>query len=193
MATGLGSVAAAPCGPLAREPHSGGGRDSRFPATRSTGRFQPRPIFGESLSRLRHPAPRGRRSWERARRASAAAPAFLKSASRPPTPGSPLREGPRGWPTPESAAPQSPAAARESPIQACAAGEAGGTGRCKDYVSFPSTPLLTRSPGGAASGRSVPDLECTPRNRGLGTLCRKVAFAETRTNLERVGTRGCLG
>lgn len=38
--------------------------------SRGTGRFQPRPIFGESLSRLRHPAPRGRRSWERARRRS---------------------------------------------------------------------------------------------------------------------------
>lgn len=69
LAKGLGSAAAAPCGPLAGEQHSRGGRDSRFPASHSTGRFQPRPIFGESLSRLRHPAPRGRRSWERAQRA----------------------------------------------------------------------------------------------------------------------------
>lgn len=30
----------------------------------------------------------------------------------------------------------------ESPIQACAAGEAGGTGRCKDYVSFPVHPTV---------------------------------------------------
>ena len=141
LATGLGSAAAAPCGPLAREPHSRGGRDSRFPATHSTGRFQPRPIFGESLSRLRHPAPRGRRSGNTPSQ-RAAAPAFLKSASWPPTPGSPLHEGPQDWPSPEFTAPQSRAVAQESRIQACAAGEAGGTGRCKDYVTFPVHPAV---------------------------------------------------
>lgn len=74
-------------------------------------------VFRDSVIRLQGGGGPGSVPGERA-----AAPAFLKSASPPPTPGSPLREGPQGWPSPESAAPQSPAAARESRIQACAAG-----------------------------------------------------------------------
>lgn len=48
---------AAPCRlPGLRAPSRRGCQDSRFPAARGAGRFQPQPIFGESLSRLRHPA-----------------------------------------------------------------------------------------------------------------------------------------
>lgn len=145
MAMGLGSAAAAtaaaPCGPLAREPHSRGGCDSRFPATHSTGRFQPRPIFGESLSRLRHPAPRGRRSWEHAQRArcrlGVPEKCILAAHAGVPTPqGTPGLAESRVYSAPN------PALARESRIQACAAGEARDTGRCKDYVTFPVHPAV---------------------------------------------------
>lgn len=51
---------AAPCRLLGLSvPSRRGCQDSRFPAARGAGRFQPQPIFGESLSRLRHPAPGG--------------------------------------------------------------------------------------------------------------------------------------
>lgn len=142
LATGMGPAAAAPCGPLARDPHSRGGRDSRFPATRSTGRFQPRPIFGESLSRLRHPAPRGRRSWELARRPRSRRGVPEKCipaahARVPPDARDPKAGGAR---SPQHLNPRPPA--RESRNQACAVGEAGGTGSCKDYVTFPVHPAV---------------------------------------------------
>lgn len=171
MATGLGSAAAAPCGPLAQEPHSRGGRDSRFPATHCTGRFQPRPIFGESLSRLRHPAPRGRRSWERAQRPRC----------RPGVPEKCIPAAHIGVPTPRrtpglaesrvcSASIPGRSAIKQNPGLRCGRGWRHTQGATKIMSLFPSTPLLTRSPGGAASGLSVPDLEGTPRNQRLGTL-----------------------
>lgn len=107
----------------------------------STGRFQPRPIFGESLSRLRHPAPRGRRSWEHAQRArcrlGVPEKCILAAHAGVPTPqGTPGLAESRVYSAPN------PALARESRIQACAAGEAGDTGRCKDYVTFPVHPAV---------------------------------------------------
>lgn len=120
--------------------------DSRFPATRRTGRFQPRPIFGESLSRLRHPAPRGRRSWERARRPSCrrgipekCIPAAHARVPPPQPRGTPRLAGAR---SPQHLNPWPQAREKESRNQACAVGEAGGTGRCKDYVTFPVHPAV---------------------------------------------------
>lgn len=148
LATGLGPAAAAPCGPLACDPHSRGGPrlDSRFPATRRTGRFQPRPIFGESLSRLRHPAPRGRRSWERARRPSCrrGIPEKCIPVAHARVPPPQPRRTPRlaGARSPQHLNPRPQAREKESRNQACAVGEAGGTGRCKDYVTFPVHPAV---------------------------------------------------
>lgn len=185
LANGIGPAAAAPCGPLACDPHSRGGPDSGFPATR-TGRFQPRPIFGESLSRLRHPAPRGRRSWERARRPSCrrGIPEKCIPAAHARVPPPQPRGTPRlaGAQSPQHLNPRRQRGKRRAETRPALWERLVAQGAARIMSLFPSTPLLTSSPGGAASGRSMPEIQGTPRNLWLGTLCRKVAFAEKGRN-----------
>lgn len=142
-ATGMGpAAAAAPCGPLACHPHSRGGRDSRFPATRSTGRFQPRPIFGESLSRLRHRL-RGGGGPGSVPGDRAPAAAFLKSASCPPSPGSPCRGGPQGWREPGVRSLNPPRPRRRRAESRPALWERlVAQGAARTMSLFPSTPLV---------------------------------------------------
>lgn len=148
LATGLGPAAAAPCGPLACDPHSRGGPDStrgfRRRAEQDVSSLGPYlvKVFRDSVIRLRGGGGPGSVPGDRA-----AAAAFLKSASRSPTPGFPLpsQEGPprlAGARSPQHLNPRPQAREKESRNQACAVGEAGGTGRCKDYVTFPVHPAV---------------------------------------------------
>ncbi|XP_058572743.1 homeotic protein ultrabithorax-like isoform X2 [Neofelis nebulosa] len=110
-----------------------GGQDSRFPARAAAGRFQPRPIFGESLSGLRHPAPGGGgggtgsgsgdgaaaalllSAWASGRRASGAAGAGSSARGRP--------TRPRPSPSPQPGEGRGPArAAWEAGAEGAAAG-----------------------------------------------------------------------
>lgn len=88
----------------------------------------------------------------------------------PPGPGCGGRAGTRARGARRSPAPaRTPAGAEARPaLRGRLAGRAA-----RPIVSlFPSTPLLTRPPSGAASWRAVPDLEGTPRRGGVGLCVR---------------------
>ncbi|CAO2600355.1 hypothetical protein LEMLEM_LOCUS10261 [Lemmus lemmus] len=114
-------------------------------------------VFRDSVIRLRGGGGPGSVPGHRA-----AAAAFLKSASRPPTPGFPLpsQEGPQGWREPgvlsTSIPGRSAGDGEQKPGLRCGR---GWWHSARIMSLFPSTPLLTSSPGGAASGRSMPEIE----------------------------------
>lgn len=172
LATGLGPAAAAPCGPLACDPHSRGGPDStrgfRRRAEQDVSSLGPYlvKVFRDSVIRLRGGGGPGSVPGDRA-----AAAAFLKSASRSPTPGFPLpsQEGPQGWREPgvlSTSIPGRRRGRRRAETRPALWERLVAQGAAKIMSLFPSTPLLTSSPGGVARGRSVPEIEGTPRNGG---------------------------
>lgn len=92
-------------------------------------------VFRDSVIRLQGGGGPGSVPGERA-----AAPAFLKSASRPPTPGSPLREGPQGWLAESgvcSSLIPSRSAGKQNPGLRCGRLEAQGAAKIMSL--FPST------------------------------------------------------
>nr|XP_042136279.1 uncharacterized protein LOC107402187 [Peromyscus maniculatus bairdii] len=112
-------------------------------------------VFRDSVIRLRGGGGPGSLPGDRA-----AAAAFLKSASRPPTPGFPPSQG-----TPRLAEPGVRSTSIPGPLRGRAETRPAlwerlvAQGAARIMSLFPSTPLLTRSPYGAASGLSVPDIE----------------------------------
>lgn len=143
-----------------------GCQDARFPAARGAGRFQPRPIFGESLSRLRHPTPGGGGDGGLgAGLGYRDGVAFLKSVRGPAAAGDPE-------PGDEGAAGQSaatPAPERPSGGPAALRGRLARKAPRPDCVTFPVHPLLTRPPRGPASCSARPALQGPPSRGGVGT------------------------
>ncbi|XP_046501793.1 translation initiation factor IF-2-like [Equus quagga] len=173
---------AAPCRlPGPRAPSRRGCQDSRFPAARGAGRFQPQPIFGESLSRLRHPALGG---------GGGGGPRSGPATARPPrccavpAPG-PRAAGPRLWRacghagagSPPQPSPSPHPGRRRGPPRA--AWEVGGESSTADCVTFPVHPTVD------SSSQRGSDLACCARlrgyaqARGCGLVCQRVAFAQT--------------
>ncbi|XP_057356365.1 N(G),N(G)-dimethylarginine dimethylaminohydrolase 1 isoform X2 [Manis pentadactyla] len=157
---------AAPCRPALPKPRPLTGLEVSGGA--GAGRFQPQPIFGESLLRLRHPAlGGGGGGGPRNGSDSRALAALLKSALTGPRtagPGLCGLAGSRSRGDCRCAAPaRSPVTPR--PAVRCVGGWRGG-GRCPVVSLFPSIPLLTRAPSGTTSCWAVPDLEGTPRSGG---------------------------
>lgn len=174
---------AAPCrppGPRARS--RGGGQDSRFPAARASGRFQPRPIFGESLSGLRHPGPGGGggpRSGPRDR-ATAALPrsagawASGRGASGAAGGRDRARAGDRRSPAAAAAPAPAPAPA---PTPARAQAHPALRGRLArraprpDYVTFPVHPTVDSSSQRGSELPRCARLRGYAQARGCGCVC----------------------